>query len=138
MSAFIGVYMSIHPVALVCTAILGLLLFGLGLVVSVMRFRHTTGSGCASDPTDGLHKIVRAHGNTAEYAPFLAVLFLYFGAHDPSRAIVSLIVAATACRCLLVIGLLAWPTMDRPNPLRFIGALGTYLCGAALCVALFI
>ncbi|AOI97074.1 MAPEG family protein [Burkholderia sp. AU33545] len=130
--------MSIHPVALVCTTILGLLLFGLGLTVSVTRFRHTTGSGCASDPTDGLHKIVRAHGNTAEYAPFLAVLFLYFGAHDPSRAIVSLIVAATACRCLLVIGLLAWPTMGKPNPLRFIGALGTYLCGAALCVALFV
>ncbi|CAN0646157.1 hypothetical protein BCEP27_60340 [Burkholderia cepacia] len=58
--------MAIHPVALVCTAILGLLLFGLGFVVSVTRFRCTIGSGCASDPTNGLHKIVRAHGNTAE------------------------------------------------------------------------
>ncbi|GBH25427.1 hypothetical protein BvRS1_24760 [Burkholderia vietnamiensis] len=86
--------MSIHPVALFCTAILGLLLFGLGLVVSVSRFLHTTGSGCLPDPTDRLHKVVRAHGNTAEYAPFLAVLFLYVGAHAPSRAILSLIVAA--------------------------------------------
>ncbi|WP_241026180.1 FAD-dependent monooxygenase, partial [Burkholderia sp. Tr-20390] len=42
-----------------------------GLVVSVTRFRCTTGSGCAADPANGLHKIVRAHGNTAEYAPFL-------------------------------------------------------------------
>ncbi|WP_081076970.1 MAPEG family protein [Burkholderia cepacia] len=80
----------------------------------------------------------RQHGRTAEYAPFLAVLFLHFGAHDPSRAILVLIVAATACRCLLVIGLLAWPTMANPNPVRFIGALGTYLCGAALCIALFV
>jgi uncharacterized membrane protein YecN with MAPEG domain len=133
-----GSTMSIHPVALGCTAILGLLLFGLGLGVSVTRFRQTTGCGCAPDPTNVLHKIVRAHGNTAEYAPFLAVLFLYFGAHDPSRAILALIVAATACRCLLVVGLLAWPTMSRPNPLRFIGAFGTYLCGAALSVALFV
>ncbi|RQS27509.1 MAPEG family protein [Burkholderia sp. Bp8992] len=128
--------MTIHPVALVCTAILGLLLFGLGLVVSVTRFRQATESGCAPDPTNGLHKLVRAHGNTAEYAPFLAVLFLYFGAHDPSHAILALIVAATTCRCLLVMGLLAWPTMANPNPARFIGALGTYLCGAALCIAL--
>ena len=128
--------MSIHPVALVCAAILGVLLFGLGLFVSVTRFRHTTGCGCTSDPDNGLHKVVRAHGNTAEYASFLAVLFLYFGAHDPSRAVLSLIVAATVCRCLLVIGLLAWPTMATPNPARFVGAFGTYLCGAALCVAL--
>ncbi|MGU7781573.1 MAPEG family protein [Burkholderia sp. PU8-34] len=125
-----------NPIALVCAAILGLLLFGLGLAVSVTRFRETTGSGCASDPTNLLHKIVRAHGNTAEYAPFLALLFLYHGAHAPSSAVVSLIVAATVCRCLLVIGLLAWPTMAKPNPARFVGALGTYLCGAALCVAL--
>ncbi|WP_205796121.1 MAPEG family protein [Burkholderia sp. Ac-20353] len=125
-----------NHIALVCTAILGLLLFGLGLAVSIARFRATTGSGCAEDPTNPLHKLVRAHGNTAEYAPFLALLFLYFGAHEPSRAILSLIVAATACRCLLVAGLLVWPTMARPNPARFVGALGTYLCGAALCIAL--
>ncbi|MFT9639883.1 MAPEG family protein, partial [Alcaligenes phenolicus] len=56
----------------------------------------------------------------------------------PSRAILALIVAATACRCLIVIGLLAWPTMANPNPVRFVGALGTYLCGAALCIALFV
>ncbi|RQS75104.1 MAPEG family protein [Burkholderia sp. Bp8963] len=123
-------------IALVCTAILGLLLFGLGLAVSIARFRATTGSGCAEDPTNPLHKLVRAHGNTAEYAPFLALLFLYFGAHEPSRAIVSLIVAATVCRCLLVAGLVLWPTMAKPNPARFVGALGTYLCGAALCIAL--
>jgi uncharacterized membrane protein YecN with MAPEG domain len=78
-----------------------------------------------------LHKLVRAHGNTAEYAPFL-----YLGAHTPTTATVSLIVAATVCRCLLVIGLLAWPSMDRPNPLRFAGALGTYATGIALSLAL--
>lgn len=130
--------MHMTSIALACTAVLGLLLFGLGLAVSIGRFRATTGSGCAEDPTNPLHKLVRAHGNTAEYAPFLAMLFLYNGAHEPSGAVLSLIVAATACRCLLVVGLLAWPTMSKPNPARFIGALGTYLCGAALSIALFV
>lgn len=123
-------------VVLICVAVLGLLLFGLGVSVSMMRFRVRTGCGCESDPRNLLHKLVRAHGNTAEYAPFLAVLFLYLGAQSPTPAILSLIVAATVCRCLLVIGLLAWPSMDRPNPLRFAGALGTYATGIALSLGL--
>ena len=125
-----------NGVALICTAVLGLLLFGLGLSVSVMRFREGVGSGGEPDPASPLHKVIRAHANTAEYAPFLALLFLYLGARSPSGATVSLIVAATLCRCLLVVGLIAWPTMAKPNPARFIGALGTYLAGLALCVTL--
>jgi uncharacterized protein len=123
-------------VAIACVVVLGLLMFGLGLSVSVMRFREGTGSGCEQDPANRLHKFVRAHANTAEYAPFLALLFLYLGARSPSTATVSLIVAATVCRCLLVVGLIAWPTMAKPNPFRFVGALGTYLTGVALCAML--
>ena len=65
--------------------------------------------------------------------PFLALLFLYLGARSPSATTVLLIVAATVFRCVLVVGLIARPTMAKPNPLRFIGALGTYATGAALC-----
>jgi uncharacterized protein len=125
-----------NNVVLTCVAVLGLLLFGLGLSISAMRFREGTNSGCEPDPANLLHKLVRAHANTAEYAPFLALLFLYLGARSPSTATVSLIVAATACRCLLVVGLIAWPTMAKPNPFRFVGALGTYLTGVALCAML--
>ncbi|MGT2477274.1 MAPEG family protein [Paraburkholderia terrae] len=123
-------------VALGCVAVLGLLVFGLGLSISMMRFRRGTNSGCEPDPANGLHKLIRAHANTTEYAPFLGLLFLYLGARSPSAATLSLIVAATVCRCLLVIGLVAWPTMAKPNPLRFVGALGTYLTGMALCAML--
>ncbi|TKC87982.1 MAPEG family protein [Trinickia terrae] len=125
-----------NNVALACVAVLGLLLFGLGFSVSATRFRENTGSGCETDPANLLHKLVRAHANTAEYAPFLAVLFLYLGARSPSAVTVSLMVAATVCRCLLVVGLIALPTMAKPNPFRFVGALGTYLAGIALCVTL--
>ncbi|WP_233857408.1 MAPEG family protein [Paraburkholderia sp. HD33-4] len=125
-----------NNIALGCVAVLGLLLFGLGLSVSMMRFREGTTSGCADDPTNLLHKLVRAHGNTAEYAPFLAVLFLFLGARSPSVVTVSLMVIATVCRCLLVVGLVAFPTMAKPNPLRFVGAIGTYGAGIGLCLAL--
>lgn len=125
-----------NHIALACVAVLGLLLFGLGVSVSMMRFRARTISGCADDPSDLLHKLIRAHGNTAEYAPFLAMLFLFLGARSPSTATVALIVAATLCRCLLVIGLVAFPSMAKPNPLRFVGALGTYAAGIALCIGL--
>ncbi|WP_042268918.1 MAPEG family protein [Paraburkholderia heleia] len=123
-------------IALACVAVLGLLLFGLGASISMLRFREGALSGCAPDPARLLHKLVRAHANTAEYAPFLAVLFLYLGAHSPSPATLALILAATFCRCLLVVGLIAFPTMAKPNPARFLGAIGTYAAGIALSVAL--
>ncbi len=125
-----------HIFALICTAILGLLLFGLGLAVSVCRFRDRRSMGYVDDPANRLHKLVRAHANTTEFAPFLAVLILYLGAHAPSAVVLGLMVAATVSRVLLVIGLVAWPTLARPNPARFVGALGTYVFGAALCIAL--
>ena len=125
-----------NNIALGCVAILGLLLFGLGLLVSMMRFREHAIAGCADDPANLLHKLVRAHGNTAEYAPFLAVLFLFLGARSPSTMTVSLMIIATVCRCLLVVGLVAFPTMAKPNPLRFVGAIGTYAAGIGLCLAL--
>lgn len=127
-----------NSVALGCVTVLGLMLFGLGMAVSATRFRERTGCGCHTDPANTLHKLVRAHGNTAEYAPFLAALFLYAGAHQPSTLVLALIVAATASRCLVVVGLLGFRSMSAPNPARFIGALGTYLCGAALSVAIWL
>lgn len=125
-----------HPVALYCTAALGSLLFLLGLAVSILRFRSGVGAGPSDERNALLNRVIRAHANTAEFAPFLGVLFLYFGWHGASGVVVNLIIAATVCRFLLVVGLVAWPSLGRPNPARFVGALGTYLCGAALCVAM--
>jgi len=125
-----------NSVVVFCTAALGALLFLLGLAVSIMRFRSGTGAGPSEDRNSTLNKLIRAHANTAEFAPFLAVLFLYFGWRGPSVLVVNLIIAVTLCRFLLVIGLVAWPSMGRPNPARFIGALGTYLLGSALCAAM--
>ncbi len=125
-----------HPISLYCTAILGALVFMLGLLVSLLRFRCKVGAGAGSDKNALLNRVIRAHGNTTEFAPFLAILFLYLGSHEPSDLVLGLILVATLCRCLLVAGLIGYSNMNRPNPLRFVGALGTYLTGAGLCLAL--
>lgn len=122
-----------NVIALSCICVLGLLLFGLGIAVSAQRFRSRTLDGHSDAPDDPLHKLVCAHANTAEFAPFLAVLMLYLGLQQPAAGTVALMVAVTLCRGLLVVGLLSG-SLARPNPLRFIGALGTYLLGGALCV----
>jgi uncharacterized protein len=122
-------------VAIVCAALLGLLLFGLGLAVSMTRNQTGTIIGHSADPTDHLHKMVRAHANTAEYAPMLAVLILLVGAHQPSAWMVWTFVLATLSRYLIVVGLITCPSLAETHPLRFAGALGTYLMGLALVVA---
>ncbi|MDF3885454.1 MAPEG family protein [Cupriavidus basilensis] len=125
-----------NSTALACTAVLGLLLFALGLAISVLRTRVGVLSGYAPEPDRLLTKLVRAHGNTAEYVPFFAMLFLYLGSQNPPQWQLWCMAGATACRLLLVVGLLAWPSMMKPNPARAIGALGTYAFGMTLCVAL--
>ena len=125
-----------NSTALACTAVLGLLLFALGFGVSILRSRVGVLSGYASEPDQLLTKLVRAHGNTAEYTPFLAVLCLHLGSEHPPHWQLWCMVGATACRLLLVVALIAWPSMQKPNPARAIGALGTYVFGVGLCVAL--
>lgn len=124
-----------NTIAVLCSAALGLLLFGLGFATSVARKNEKVAYSCDADPTNILYKLVRAHGNTAEYAPFLALLILYLGAHDPAAWVVWTMVAATVCRYLLALGIVGYPTMAKPNPLRFVGALGTYLAGLGLSAA---
>jgi len=64
----------------------------------------------------------------------LAVLMLYLGSQSPGALVLWTMVIVTACRFLIVVGIIMSPTLDKPHPLRFIGALGTYLGGAVLSV----
>lgn len=123
-----------HPVAVICSAVLGLLLFGSGILVSLMRAKFNVLIGHPADPTHMMRKSVRAHGNTAEFAPFLAVMILYLGAQQPAAWIVWFMIIGTAARVLTVVGLLTCKTLDRPHPVRFLGALGTYVTGFVLAI----
>lgn len=123
--------------AITCTALLGLLVFGLGLAVSLTRGRTGTIFGSAPDPTDLLHKMVRAHGNATEYAAMLSVLILLIGSHEPTTWMLWAMWIAVVSRYLHAAGMIFCATLAQPHPLRFGGALGTYLAGLALCVAAF-
>jgi uncharacterized protein len=122
-------------VAVISIALLGLLVFGLGLRVSLMRGSTQTVIGHGTDPTDPLHKMVRAHANASEYAPMLAVLMLIVGSRDPAAWMVWTMVAATVSRYLHAAGMITCVSLAKPHPLRFAGALGTYVFGLALVVA---
>jgi uncharacterized membrane protein YecN with MAPEG domain len=93
-------------IAVICTALLGLLLFGLGLNVSMQRRKFRRSIGHDPDPTDPIHRAVRAHTNTAEYAPFFALMFLWFSTRPAPLWITVTIVIATLARFSLVAGLL--------------------------------
>ena len=123
---------------LTCIAILGLLCLGLGLNVSMIRAKSGTLYGGESDPESSLYKAQRAHGNTTEYAPILAIMIFALGQSSQPGWVLLSVVAVTFFRCLFVLGLLLPATMDKANPLRFVGSLGTYLSGFALVAALFV
>lgn len=127
---------NMSSLAVTGVAILGLLLFGLGLAVTAVRGKTQVLTGTASDPDHLLNRLIRAHGNTAEYAPFLAVLFLVVGAHQPGRLALGLIAVATAARIVLAVGLLTCASLSRPNALRAIGATLTYAAGIWLSILL--
>ncbi len=121
-------------IALICVALLGILLFELGIAVSLVRGRRDTAAGTSGEPTDGLHKLVRAHGNTSENVGLLAVLILVLGSREPGTWAVVFMVGATASRYLLAMGIILSRTLAKVHPLRFLGALGTYVFGLGLCV----
>lgn len=122
-------------VAIVCTALLGLLLFLLGFSVSMARGAGSPAGPYSSDPADPLFRRRRAHANTSEYAPMLAVLMLLVGARNPAPWMLWTMGLAVVSRYALVAGILISPTLEKAHPLRFAGALGTYLTGLALSIA---
>ena len=111
-----------------------MLVFGLGLGVSLTRGATNTSIGFNPDPADRLYKMVRAHGNATEFNPMLAVLILYLGTRQPASWLEWVFVLAAASRVLHAAGMILSPTLAKPQPLRFIGAVGTYVAGIILAI----
>ena len=126
-------------IALLSVGLLGLLVFLLGFNVSrergsVMHTQHEA----EGDPKSPLRKAVRAHGNCIEYAPMLAVLILAVGNRTPIMPVwlAGLMLAAVAARYVHAAGVLTSESIHKANPLKFVGALATYITGTALAVVL--
>lgn len=121
--------------AITCIGLLGLLVIGLGFGVSMVRSRTGTNIGFKDDPSDPLFKWVRAHANACEFAPMLAILIFALASTGYGGWDGWLYIAAVVVRYLHAAGMILSPTLAEPNPLRFVGALGTYLVGFALALA---
>lgn len=120
----------------VCVAALGILLFGLGAWISVSRLHNADYYSGAASPTSFTTKLSRAHGNTAEFAPFLAVLIIVTGFKGQSPWLDVCMIGAVASRFLVVIGFLSSATLERMSIPKAVGAVGTYVFGLILSVAL--
>ncbi|MEH6548692.1 MAG: MAPEG family protein [Pseudomonadales bacterium] len=125
-------------IPLICISLLGFLVIGLGFAVSSFRAKEDVLFEYPVDPENSLYKAVRAHGNTIEYAPILALLIYILGQYEASGWILWCMVLATFCRYLHAAGIMFPQSVAKPNPMRFIGALGTYISGFGLCIALFL
>jgi uncharacterized membrane protein YecN with MAPEG domain len=122
-------------IPLICIALLGFLVVGLGFAVSMTRSKTDTMFGSTADPEDILYKMTRAHGNTIEYAPMIALLIFILSQSPQSDWILWCMILVTFFRYLFVAGIIFPKSMAQANPVRFLGALGTYLTGFGLCAA---
>ncbi|MAZ87026.1 MAG: hypothetical protein CL693_05240 [Cellvibrionaceae bacterium] len=119
-----------------CIFLLILLCFILAIAVTIARGRLNILAGAPEDPDSSFYQLVRAHGNQIEFVPLLALL-MYMLAQSPQPVwVLWCMVLVTGCRYLLAVGMIVPKTLAQPNPLRFIGAVGTYVLGLALCWAL--
>jgi uncharacterized protein len=119
-----------HPdIFLLCS---GILVIGYALLsnnVSRLRLRQQK----AGDITEAeLTKAIRAHGNAGEYVPLFVALFLYLHVTGAGNLLAGIAVIATLSRIFHAIGMLRIASIAERHPLRFLGALGTYLCLFAL------
>lgn len=123
--------------AVIGTALLGLLVFGLGAAVSLARMRFGPGVGYREEG-DLVHRLSLAHSNAAEFCPMLAILMLLVQYWGAPNWVVWVSMGAVASRYLHAVGIVTASSLHRRVVLRFVGAAGTYLCGLLLVVAVFI
>ena len=70
-----------------------------------------------------------------EYAPIIALLIYILSQSPQPGWVIWCMILITFFRFLFVAGIIFPKSMAQANPMRFLGALGTYLTGFGLCTA---
>lgn len=125
-------------IPLTCISLLAFLVIGLGFSVSSIRVKTGVVHGSTTDPEDPLYKMVRAHGNTIEYVPILALLIYILSQSTQAGWVMWLMILVTVSRYSFAIGMIFPRSLDKRNPMRLLGAMGTYIFGLGLCSVLLI
>lgn len=117
---------------LVCSVALASLTITLAMLTSMLRLK----TGAISfdtqlAPTSFLAKVQRAHGNSAEYAGILILLFLIVGfayqGETLEASIIWTILAITASRVIHALGFLTCRSLESPHVFKAIGVTVTCL-----------
>ena len=119
-------------ILVLCSGLLALLYAVLSINVSVTRLRKQ------KDPSiteAQLTKAIRAHGNASEYIPLFIASFLFLGISGSSPALAVVAVLATVSRLAHAAGMFRIANVSERHPLRYYGAIGTYVCLFAVAVA---
>ncbi len=123
-------------IVIICIALMGALIFGLG--ANVTRHRAMRGKSglpqMSSDPTDALLIAIRAHGNAAEYVPTLIGLLVVCSTLTAGWWLETLAIVAAVARVLHAVGMLTAKSLAEHGPVRDVGAMFTYLAGLSLAI----
>lgn len=123
-------------ISYLCISLLGLLLFFGGFYVSLIRGKTNVVGGVPTPLDDKLHKAIRAHGNSAEFNGFIALIFYILSLHQPPLWLLICMIWLTIARIAHFFGLLTCETMAKPHRLRFFGAGSTFIAGPLVCISL--
>ncbi len=123
--------------AVLCTCALALLLFGLSLLISLLRLQRGQGLGVPEEPGDLLHRASVAQSNTVQYAPMLAILMLTLQTYGAPAWTIWLSVLAVIGRYLYATAMLTAADIRKPTFLKITGMTLTYLTGFLMAGALF-
>jgi uncharacterized protein len=107
----------------------------LGFHVSKKRLALSE-AGSGQERENDLKKAIRAHGNASEYNAIFIAIFLYFSVAEPNLLTAVLCVLTAGCRVAHAVGMLSVKTAGDRHPLRFVGALGTYISLVVLAIVL--
>lgn len=121
-------------IVIVCIAVLGALVFGLGANVTRLRAVRGASGGpqMPTDPSDRLLIAQRAHGNATEYVPTIIGLLIVCSTLTSGWWLDALAITATAARLVHAYGMLSASSLAEHGPVRDSGAMFTYLSGLAL------
>ena len=120
-------------ILVLCAAILVGLYAVLSLNVSLTRLRQRKDPAVTEAQ---LTKAIRAHGNASEYIPLFIAAFLFLGTRGSNGIVAAIAVLATVSRFAHAAGMFRIADVNQRHPLRYWGALGTYVCIFALAVVL--
>jgi uncharacterized membrane protein YecN with MAPEG domain len=119
-------------ILVLCSGLLALLYAVLSVNVSLTRQRKQKDSSITEAQ---LTKAIRAHGNASEYIPLFIASFLFLGISGSSPALAVVAVLATVSRLAHAAGMFRIANVSERHPLRYYGAIGTYVCLFAVAVA---